>query len=289
MTKYLLSALAFVCAIALWTHADNTKRHLSLKNTDQTAMSKPNETSGPELLIETSLGNVKVRLYDDTPIHRDNFLKLAREGFYDGVLFHRVIKDFMIQTGDPDSKNAAPDAMLGAGDPNYTLEAEILYPKHYHKYGALAAARTGDQVNPQRRSSGSQFYIVTGRKVSPAQMRQLEDRQANAARQDYFRMLCKENFAQIDSLRKEGKADELELLRQDMIKQTEENVKVDSLPANIKEDYINIGGTPHLDGQYTVFGEVVDGMEVVEKIQNVETSGADRPVEDVKILKITVL
>ena len=111
--------------------------------------------------IETTEGPIKVLLYGDTPAHQANFLKLAKEGFYDGVLFHRVIKDFMVQTGDPNSKDAAPGAQLGAGDPGYTIEAEILYPKHYHKYGALAAARTGDAVNPERRSSGSQFYIVT--------------------------------------------------------------------------------------------------------------------------------
>ncbi len=124
--------------------------------------------AGPVVDIRTSLGDIKVRLYDDTPKHRDNFLKLVREGFYDGVLFHRVIKDFMIQTGDPSSRTADSTAMLGAGDPGYTIEAEIAYPRHYHKRGALAAARTGDQVNPERRSSGSQFYIVTGEKVAAA-------------------------------------------------------------------------------------------------------------------------
>ena len=122
--------------------------------------------AGPVVDIQTSLGDIKVKLYDDTPIHRDNFLKLVNEGYYDGVLFHRVIKDFMVQTGDPDSKDAVPGQRLGAGSPDYTLEAEIDYPKHFHKYGALAAARTGDAVNPERRSSGSQFYIVTGEKYS---------------------------------------------------------------------------------------------------------------------------
>lgn len=280
--------IAFAAALSVWAQGDSASNRNNYQN-ETKIMENTDPVSGPEVLIETSLGNIKVKLYDDTPLHRDNFLKLAKEGFYDGVLFHRVIKDFMVQTGDPNSKNAGPDEMLGAGDPNYTIEAEILYPKHYHKYGALAAARTADQVNPERRSSGSQFYIVTGRKTSAAQIQQLEDRQANAARQDYFRQLCKENYAEIDSLRKAGKRDELEALRQNLIKQTEENVKVDSLPANLKEDYVKIGGTPHLDGQYTVFGEVLEGMDVVEKIQNVETGNADRPVEDVKILKITVL
>ncbi len=246
-------------------------------------------SAGPVAVISTSMGDIKVKLYDDTPQHRDNFLKLAREGFYDGVLFHRVIKDFMVQTGDPDSKDAVPGAMLGAGDPGYTIPAEIVYPRHYHKYGALAAARTGDQVNPERRSSGSQFYIVTGRKVPARQLEMLESRGANQARQDYFRKLCKEHYAEIDSLRKAGLKDELEVLRQTLIARTEADVKVDSLPAQLKEDYITIGGTPHLDGQYTVFGEVLEGMDVVEKIQNAATDGSDRPVEDIKVLKVTVL
>ena len=120
--------------------------------------------------LHTSMGDIKIRLYDDTPIHRDNFLKLVREGYYDGLIFHRVIKDFMIQAGDPNSRTADSTTMLGDGDPGYTLEAEIKYPAHYHKYGALAAARTGDQFNPERRSSGSQFYIVTGRKYAPEMM-----------------------------------------------------------------------------------------------------------------------
>ena len=126
---------------------------------------KPAELpAGPVVDIKTSVGDIKVKLYDDTPRHRDNFLKLVKDGYYNGVLFHRVIKDFMVQTGDPGSVNADSTAMLGIGGPDYQIDAEILYPKHYHKYGALAAARTGDDMNPERKSSGSQFYIVTGRK-----------------------------------------------------------------------------------------------------------------------------
>lgn len=272
--------LLLACSI-LWAQNLNMDKE-SIQRTTTVA-------AGPEVLISTSLGDIKVKLYDDTPLHRDNFLKLASEGFYDGVLFHRVIKNFMVQTGDPASKNAAPGQMLGAGDPGYTIPAEIHYPEHYHKYGALAAARTGDQVNPERRSSGSQFYIVTGNKVPARQLEVIESRGANQARQDFFRDLCKKNMAEIDSLRKMGKKDELEALRQRLIAQTEAEVKVDSLPANLKSDYVTIGGAPHLDGQYTVFGEVVEGMDVVEKIQNLETDKTDRPVEDVKVLKVTVL
>ena len=190
--------------------------------------------------IETRLGDIVVRLYDETPIHRDNFVKLVKEGYYDGTLFHRVIKNFMIQGGDPNSKGAAADAELGTGSPDYTLEAEIREGL-YHKRGALAAARKGDEVNPERRSSGSQFYIVWGRKFSPRQMEFLQDR--------------------------------MQL----------EHPETGGLTERQREVYSTVGGTPHLDGQYTVFGEVEEGLDVVEKIQNEQTGMGDRPVEDIPV------
>lgn len=194
-----------------------------------------------KVLIETTKGNITVVLYDDTPLHRDNFVKLAESGFYEGLLFHRVIKNFMIQGGDPMSKDAAPNARLGNGDPGYTIPAEIVYPKHFHKKGALAAARTGDNVNPERRSSGSQFYIVQGQPYTDMKL-------------DQYEKALGRTFT------------------------TKE-----------RDAYATIGGTPHLDNQYTVFGEVVEGLGVVDKIAAVETGVADRPVEDVKIIKMTVL
>ncbi|MCM1370079.1 MAG: peptidylprolyl isomerase [Candidatus Amulumruptor caecigallinarius] len=239
--------------------------------------------------IKTTLGDIKVKLYDDTPAHRDNFLKLVREKYYDGVLFHRVIKDFMVQTGDPNSKTADSTTMLGAGDPSYTLPAEINYPRHFHKYGALAAARTGDQVNPERRSSGSQFYIVTGTKLTDGELEQLAARAAMSKRQDYFRKLTNEHRDTISALMSAGDKEALEALRRNLIEQTEKNVKVEPLPAEMIEAYKNVGGAPHLDGQYTVFGEVIEGMDVVEKIQNVPTGRADRPKEDVRVLSMIVL
>lgn len=239
--------------------------------------------------FKTSAGDFTVRLYDDTPLHRANFLKLVDEGFYDGVLFHRVIKDFMVQTGDPESKDAAPDKMLGAGDLGYTIEAEIRYPAHYHKYGALAAARTADQFNPERRSSGSQFYIVTGKKYTDRQLDMMSMRQADAARQSYFRGLCDRNADSIRSLQASHDTVGLEALRQDLIRQTEAAVPASAMPADMRRGYAEVGGTPHLDGQYTVFGEVVEGMETIEKIQNVETGEADRPREDVRIISARIL
>lgn len=239
--------------------------------------------------IQTTMGPIKVLLYDDTPIHRDNFLKLANEGFYDGLLFHRVIKDFMVQTGDPKSRDAAPGEILGASDPGYTLEAEIKFPRHYNKYGALAAARTGDQVNPERRSSSSQFYIVTGNKFSEGQLQVLERRMNDTRLQSYFQGLVRENMQKIDSLQKAGDKEGLEALRQELIKQTEANVKPESMPEAMRADYMTVGGAPHLDGAYTVFGEVIEGMDTVEKIQQASTDSHDRPTEDIKIISMKVV
>lgn len=251
-------------------------------------MAISNVSADPVVDIHTTLGDIKVKLYDDTPVHRDNFLKLAGEGYYDGVLFHRVIKDFMVQTGDPDSKTADSTAMLGSGDPSYTLQAEIVYPRHFHKYGALAAARTGDQVNPERRSSGSQFYIVTGEKQSVRTLDMIAQRANNERKQKYFNGLVKQHMDSIRAMQQSGDREGMEALRQELARQTEETVKDEPLPAEIREAYLNVGGTPHLDGQYTVFGEVVEGMDVVEKIQNVETGRADRPIQDVRIISMKI-
>lgn len=242
----------------------------------------------PIVLIHTTEGDVKVRLYDDTPKHRDNFLKLAREHYYDGLLFHRVIKDFMVQTGDPNSRNADSTAMLGAGSPDYTIEAEIEYPRHFHKYGALAAARTGDQVNPQRRSSGSQFYIVTGQVYTPAEVKARGEQDLMQRRQAHFRQLVQQHQDEIKNLQNAGDSAHLEALRQQLIKETEEAV-TPLVTDEILNAYSTVGGTPHLDGQYTVFGEVIEGMDTVEKIQNAETGRSDRPKSDIRIISMEIL
>ena len=193
------------------------------------------------------MGNIVVRLYDDTPRHRDNFVKLAQDGTYDGTLFHRVIKDFMIQAGDPTSKDAPQGKALGTGDVGYTIPAEFVYPKYFHKRGALSAARQSDQVNPKKESSGCQFYIVTGKVMR---------------------------------------------LQDELIAQAE--AEVDQLPPftftpEQREAYTTVGGAPHLDGEYTVFGEVEEGMDVVDKIQRVKTDRRDRPTDDVRIIKVELL
>lgn len=200
------------------------------------------------VLLETTMGDIKVKLYDETPKHRDNFIKLVEEGFYEGVLFHRVIKEFMIQAGDPQSKNCDANTRLGAGDVGYKVPAEIVFPALYHKRGALAAARQADMVNPGRESSGCQFYIVEGKTFTDSDIDMFEKRIRQTIGDPTFRYSDEQRIA-----------------------------------------YKTFGGTPHLDGQYTVFGEVVEGFDVITKIANVATRAADRPVEDIKIIKAKVV
>lgn len=201
---------------------------------------------GPRVCLETTKGNIVIELFNDTPIHTHNFLRLVKSGYYDGLLFHRVIKDFMIQGGDPDSRNAAPGVLLGEGGPDSTLTPEISV-HHYHVRGALAMAREGDEVNPERRSSASQFYIVYGTT---------------------------------------WKEDQLLALREETAAQSGLNVPTTE---DMILDYRETGGTPHLDGLYTVFGQVLTGMRVVEAIQKVETDKNDRPKDDVRIVRAYIV
>ena len=192
----------------------------------------------PFVVMETSMGKIKIMLYDNTFRHCDNFVKLVNEGFYNGQLFHRVINNFMIQTGDNKSINASPGISLGHGGKDYTIDAEF-FPEYFHKKGAIAAARQGDQVNPEKKSSGSQFYIVQGKTIPIETQHVMEQRKMHPP------------F-------------------------TEEQKTV----------YSTLGGTPHLDYAYTVFGEVIDGIEIIDKIANVQTDQRDRPLNDVKIIKM---
>jgi peptidyl-prolyl cis-trans isomerase B (cyclophilin B) len=232
-------------------------------------------------------GDIIVRLYDETPIHRDNFIKLAKEGYYDGTLFHRVIKDFMIQGGDPDSKGAPAGKMLGVGGPDYTLEAEIK-PDLLHKRGALAAARQGDEVNPERRSSGSQFYIVWGQVYNEGQLRQFSKQLRMQKIQDAFNALASEHRAEIMQMRRERNRVGLQNLQDRLAVEAENKVGKEGLTDKQLKQYSTIGGTPHLDGQYTVFGEVEEGLEIVEMIQATATGRADRPIDDIE-MKMTVI
>ncbi len=191
--------------------------------------------------IDTDKGKIKVKLYNDTPKHRDNFIKNVNDHLYDGLLFHRVIKQFMIQAGDINSKDAPIEQHLGDGDLGYTIPAEIVFPKYFHKRGVLAAARVGDEENPERASSASQFYIVTGKFFTEMELDKMEKEQG--------------------------------------ITFTPEQ----------REAYMLEGGTPHLDGKYTIFGEVIKGMKVVDKIQFTETNAEDRPVENIRIKSMKIV
>ncbi len=201
---------------------------------------KKKKTDMTKVLLKTSMGDIVIALYDETPLHKENFIKLVNDKYYDGVLFHRIIQNFMIQTGDPESKTAKPGQMLGNGGPGYTIPAEFV-PGLYHKRGAVAAARMGDNVNPKKESSGSQFYIVDGRVFNTNEINRV--------------------------IQMTGK-----VFSQEQIK-----------------DYTTIGGAPHLDGDYTVFGEVVSGMEIVDKIAAKQKDGRDRPTEDIKIISAEII
>lgn len=256
----------------------------TLKNT-------PTDTTSVKVEVETTMGNFTILLYGDTPKHRDNFVKLVNEGYYDGTLFHRIINQFMVQAGDPDSKTAVPGQRLGAGGPGYTVEAEILFPRHFHKRYTLAAARQGDQVNPEKRSSGSQFYVVTGNVVPEAQLGQLEANLHNQQLQSTFNGLAAGHMNEVRAMQAAGDRAGLQALQQKLVNEAEEIVAKNplKLTEEMRQAYTTVGGAPHLDGAYTVFGEVISGMDVIDKIEKVETDAADRPKEDVRIVKMKVL
>lgn len=252
-----------------------------------------NQMNETQVLMHTSMGDIQLKLYNETPKHRDNFIQLVKDGTYNGLLFHRVIKDFMIQGGDVTSKDAPMNKSLGAGDLGYTVPAEFNYPKYFHKKGALCAARTGDEVNPERASSASQFYIVTGKKYSEAELNQMEKQLENRLKQSIFARLQAENKPKIMEYYRSANKEELAILRDTLIGKTEleaEKRKDETkLPKELREIYKTEGGVPFLDNQYTVYGEVVKGIEVVEAIQNVKTNKQDRPTENVVITSVELI
>ncbi len=259
------------------------------KNQEKTA-------KGSILKMETTMGDMTIKLYDETPKHKENFLKLVNEGYYNGMLFHRVIKDFMIQAGDPDSKTAKKGQTLGSGGPGYTIEAEF-NTKFFHKKGALSAARTGDQMNPEKRSSGSQFYIVQGKTYTEEEMNTMEDRFKMEQLMPFFREyiqdpknenISKQIQEKNDARDREGLDSMINVVIEIVSKQ-HPDVKVKMFTSEQRELYQSVGGTPHLDGAYTVFGEVLEGIEIVDKIAGVTTGVGDRPEEDVKIISISAV
>ena len=277
-TKILLICLAFIALTACNAGSKRQTNH-HMENEKRTLVK-----------LETTMGNITVALYNETPKHRDNFIKLVKEGVYDSTLFHRVIKQFMIQAGDPDSKNASDTAMLGSGDVGYTIPAEF-NPKFFHKKGVLAAARQGDDVNPEKASSGCQFYIVTGRKFTEPQLLGMENKINEQREEALFDSLARQHMKEIYKMRKAGDNAGLLELQDTLEAQAREladkEEKFRFTPEQIKA-YSTIGGAPHLDGSYTVFGEVTEGMEVVDNIEIAKTNRADRPIENIRILKASI-
>lgn len=242
MKKAITLIIMAVVSVLVYTSCETKGNNKDNQNENKVVQEKPEilVPTGPVLVMETSLGNIKFQLFDETPKHRDNFIKLAEEKFYEGTLFHRVIKEFMIQGGDPDSKDAKPGQILGEGGPGYQIDAEFV-KGIIHKKGALATAREGDDVNPEKKSAGSQFYIVQGKIYDDKTLAKIEKKMK--------------------------------------IKLTEKE----------KEIYKTIGGTPFLDQNYTVFGEVIEGLDIVDSIAAVSTDKNDRPLEDIIIKSLTVI
>jgi peptidyl-prolyl cis-trans isomerase B (cyclophilin B) len=239
--------------------------------------------------IKTRFGDMVAILYDETPKHKENFIKLANAHFYDSLLFHRVIEGFMIQGGDPDSKKAGKGQRLGQGGPGYTIDAEF-NPRFVHEKGALSAARMGDQMNPSKASSGSQFYIVHGKKLTEEELK-MDPQKMNQAFQQFFRK--PENKKYYDSIGtfirskdNEGYENYMKSLRS--VVEAQLGVSLDrAITPEALRAYTTVGGAPHLDGQYTVFGKVIQGLDVIDKIASQPKDHADRPIEDVRMV-ITV-
>jgi len=235
--------------------------------------------------VKTEYGEIKVKLYDGTAEHKKNFLKLVNEEFYSDLLFHRVMNNFMIQGGDPDSKDAAAGVRLGGGSPGYTIPAEI-YPKYFHKKGALAAARKGDPSNPEKRSNGSQFYIIHGEIFTAGKLDTLEMMKNSRLKNELMKEKISAASAELNEFQKnqdqEGFSLRVAEIREEVDSIYNEAPQFKFSQAQ-KEAYTTIGGYPSLDGDYTVFGEVVEGLDVLDKIAAVETDKYNRPLSDIKM------
>jgi len=237
--------------------------------------------------MQTTLGNIKIKLYDGTPIHRDNFIKLIKSGVYEGISFHRVIKDFMIQAGDPETRPASSSALPDSLK-DYSIPAEFT-TQYFHKKGALAAAREGNDVNPEMRSSGTQFYIVQGVKFTDDELNAAEQRINNNIKQGQFNRFLRSTSDSLKSAGKistEGEIQEIASIKMFEFLTTNKDYKITDEQRSV---YKTLGGTPRLDATYTVFGEVIEGLEVVDKIASVQTDNADKPLADVKIIKIKIV
>lgn len=249
--------------------------------------SSPGGNNNTIISLKTSQGDIRIKLYDSTPIHRDNFIRMIRSGYYNGISFHRVIKNFMIQAGDPSTKSGSsknlPDSLK-----TYTIPAEF-NSNYFHKKGALAAARQGNDVNPEMRSSGTQFYLVQGVKLSDEELNTAEQRINSNMKQSHFSYLIKQTS---DSVRQAGgvisdaQIQEIASVKMFQYLATYKDYKITEDQRNV---YRTIGGTPRLDGSYTVFGEVIEGLDVIDKIADAQTDNNDKPVNDIKIISIKIV
>lgn len=254
---------------------------------------KPLSAHEQKVVIKTTQGDIVIKLYNETPLHRDNFIKLVKSKFYNRTLFHRVIADFMIQAGDPDSKKAQPADTLGNGDLGYTVPAEFENPLIYNKYGAIAAARESDNINPQKASSASQFYIVVGKKFTDSALNALENKRKQLVKEKIYRQLINDKQKEIVHFAQKNDTIHLKALNDSVVnvvsKELTNNPTLWKFSDEQRQTYKTLGGTPHLDGNYTVFGEVIKGMNIVEKISKEKTNSLDRPLKDIRILSMKLV
>jgi len=237
-------------------------------------------------VIQTEFGDIKVKLYEKTAEHKKNFVKLVEEGFYDDLLFHRVIENFMIQGGDPESKNAEPGKMLGGGSLDYTVPAEFV-PEYYHKRGALAAARRGGPSNPEKRSSATQFYIVQGEIFTHGKLDTLEMMKNSRLKEEMLQQQLQSIKDELNEFQQNNDREGFEIKVAQVREEVDSLIEAQGLKFELTDEqrdiYTTIGGYPSLDGDYTVFGEVVEGMEVVDKIAAMETDKNNRPLKNIKM------
>lgn len=263
-----------------------------------TSCSGQNGNNETEVELETTAGTIRLRLFDDTPLHRDNFIKNVKEGKYNGVTFHRVIRNFMIQTGDPNTRPGHEAELEAANNGTApappTVKAEILFPRHYHHRGVLAAAREGDEANPTKASDGYQFYIVTGKFQNEQALVEMELARKDARIQTLFNEKLRANAAALDDMRKRRDTNAISDLQERLL--DEARTEVDELPRStfeytteMQRTYRSKGGAPWLDGEYTIFGEVVEGIKVVLDIEKAKTDDNDRPLKDIRVVKARIL
>ena len=252
-----------------------------------------------EVLLQTTEGDIRIKLFNDTPLHRDNFIKNVKEGKYDGVTFHRIIRSFMIQTGDPNTR-PGHEAELAAAEADTTntlgetIPAEFVYPKYFHKRGMVAAAREGDDINPKKGSDPYQFYIVTGKFQNETALAEFETARKQALVEERYSKKMAAHRDELETMRKARNRDGVSYLLEKLLDQAK--MEVDDLPETAYEfnqeqirAYRIYGGAPWLDGSYTIFGEVVEGMKIVLEIEKVKTGAGDKPLRDIRITKASIV